>query len=90
MSMHENISVKLVGPRQFPRYVLVADGEYYRGPDEGWGAFHEALWYVSLRRATSQSQFLIALAEFDEERRASEWRRMNGLDGEEEESEDDD
>ncbi len=83
--MRENISVRLVGPRQFPRYVLVADDEFYRGPDEGWGRFHEAMWYASLKRASSQSRLLIALAELDEERRESEWRRLNG----EEENEDD-
>jgi hypothetical protein len=95
MPMRENITVKLVGPRDFPRYVLVHEDEYYygpEGPEEGWGMFHEALWYASLKRATTQSLFLMDLAKLERERveseqkrhererRENEWRRLSGED----------
>ncbi|MDP6850870.1 MAG: hypothetical protein QF524_08030 [Planctomycetota bacterium] len=96
--MRENIEVKLVGTRAFPRYVLVhKKNEYYIGPKEGWGPFHEALLFANLKRATTESLFLRDLAKLDRERRESErqrhererreneWRRLSG----EEESEDD-
>ena len=79
MPMRENISVKLVGPREFPRYVLINhEDKFYRGPHEGYGMFHEALWYASLKRATTQSLLLRDLAKLDRERRESERRRMSG------------
>ena len=74
--MRENISVKLIGPREFPRYVLVHEDEFYLGPNDRWGLFDEApLMYASLKRATTESLFLRDLAKLDKERKESEQQR---------------
>ena len=80
MPIPEYFSVKLVGTRDFPRYVLVHEDEYYIGFTAGWGPLCEALIYTSLKRVTTELRLL------ERERLNSEWRRMS----EEEEHEDDD
>jgi hypothetical protein len=93
MPMPENISVKLVGTRDFPRYVLVHENEYYIGPKDDWGLFQDARIYASLKRVTTESLFLRDLAKLDRERIESEqkrheeneWRRLSA----EEDNEDD-
>jgi hypothetical protein len=94
-SMREKIELKLVGPQEFPRYVLIFGEEYYYGPNDRWGLFlHEALLFANLKKATTESLFLRDLAQLDRERLESEqkrheeneWRRMS----EEEENENDD
>jgi hypothetical protein len=78
--MRENISVKLVGTHEFPRYVLVHENEneFYLGPNDQWGLFKDAILFANLKRATTESLFLRDLAKLDRERRESERRRMNG------------
>jgi hypothetical protein len=95
--MREKIELKLVGTREFPRYVLIHENEFYLGPNDRWGLFHEALLFANLKRATTESLFLMDLAKLDKERKESErqrhererleneWRRLSG----EEENEDD-
>lgn len=95
--MREKIELKLVGTHDFPRYVLIHENEFYLGPNDRWGLFHEALLFANLKRATTESLFLMDLAKLDKERKESErqrhererleneWRRLSG----EEENEDD-
>jgi hypothetical protein len=99
MPMRENISVKLVGPREFPRYVLIHENEneFYLGPNDRWGLFHEALLFANLKKATTESLFLRDLAKLDRERleseqkrherelRENEWRRLSEEDDEDDE-----
>jgi hypothetical protein len=81
MPIPENISVQLVGTRDFPRYVLVHNKDnYYVGFNAGWGPLSEALIYTSLKRITTELLLL------ERERLNSEWRRMNDA----EKNEDDD
>jgi hypothetical protein len=79
MPIPKNISVMLVGTRNFPRYVLVHEDEYYIGFTAGWGLLCEALIYTSLKRVTTELLLL-------ERERLNSERRMS----EEEENEDDD
>jgi hypothetical protein len=79
MPIPENISVKLVGTREFPRYVLVNKDQYYIGFTAGWGLLCDALIYTSLKRVTTELLLL------ERERLNGEWRMS-----EEEENEDDD
>jgi len=80
MPIPENISIKLVGTLEFPRYVLAHDEDYYIGFNAGWGPLSEALIYTNLKRITTELLLL------EGARLRNEWRRMS----KEEDNEDND